>query len=78
MAVSTVRLSEPAMKAVTIAAKSNKRSIPKQIEWWIEIGKLCELNQDLPLKVIKSTLEGLRDLEEGTTDLEELDGYDKL
>ena len=41
------------------------RSVPKQIEHWVKIGKIAEDNPDLPYEFIKNTLLGLEDIKAG-------------
>ena len=48
MATSTsVRLDDEFLESVRPAAKTYRRSIPKQIEHWSEIGKVAEQNPSL-------------------------------
>jgi hypothetical protein len=65
MAVNAVRLSGEVMEAVVAYAPVNSRSIPKQIEHWVKIGKLAEENPDLPYNFIKDALEAKLEIEHG-------------
>jgi hypothetical protein len=65
MAVNAVRLSGEVMEAVAAYAPVNSRSIPKQIEHWVKIGKLAEENPDLPYNFIKDALEAKLEIEHG-------------
>ena len=65
--MSTVKLSKECVELARQTAKVSCRSIPKQIEYWMKIGKIAEENPDLPYEFIKGTLIGLNELEEGKT-----------
>jgi len=52
-----VRLSEEIVRAAGVYAPVNSRSVPKQIEHWVKIGKIAEENPDLPYEFIKKVLE---------------------
>jgi hypothetical protein len=65
MGVNAVRLSGEVMDAVIAHAPINSRSIPKQIEHWVKIGKLAEENPDLPYNFIKDALEAKIEMEHG-------------
>lgn len=55
MAIS-VRLDDSFVEEVQIHAEAAKRSVPKQIEHWAEIGKIAEDNPDLTYAFIKEAL----------------------
>jgi len=55
MAIS-VRLDETFVEEVQIHAQAAKRSVPKQIEHWAEIGRIAEDNPDLTYGFIKEAL----------------------
>ena len=65
MTTSAIRLSEEIIKAANIYAPINSRSIPKQIEHWVKIGKIAEENPDLPYDFIKGVLEAKSEIENG-------------
>jgi len=65
MAVNAVRLSWEVMESVEAYAPINSRSVPKQIEHWVKIGKLAEENPDLPYNFIKDALEARLEMENG-------------
>jgi len=65
MAQNSVRLSEEIMKAATLCAPINSRSVPKQIEHWVKIGKIAEENPDLPYEFIKDALEAKHEMDRG-------------
>jgi len=52
-----VRLSEDIVRTAGVYAPVNSRSVPKQIEHWVKIGKIAEENPDLPYEFIKKILE---------------------
>jgi hypothetical protein len=56
MSGTAVRLSEDIVRAAGVYAPVNSRSVPKQIEHWIKIGKIAEENPDLPYEFIKRVL----------------------
>jgi len=49
----TVRFDDKFVEIAKIHAKATKRSIPKQIEYWAEIGRIIEANEDLDLQFIR-------------------------
>ena len=65
MTTNSVRLSEEIIKAATICAPVNSRSVPKQIEHWAKIGRIAEENPDLPYEFIRGVLEGRSEMENG-------------
>ena len=64
MAIS-VKLSDEIVLEARRYAQIYKRSVPKQIEYWSQLGKIVEENPDLPYNFIKKILEGLEDVKEG-------------
>jgi hypothetical protein len=46
-------------------ASLQNRSVPKQIEHWVNIGKIAEENSDLPYSFIQNILLGLEDMKAG-------------
>ncbi|MCL2067633.1 MAG: ParD-like family protein [Treponema sp.] len=65
MVTNAIRLSEDIMKAAVTYAPINSRSIPKQIEHWVKIGRIAEENPDLPYEFIKGVLEAKSEMENG-------------
>ena len=65
MAANAVRVSEEIMKAAIASAPINSRSVPKQIEHWVKIGRIAEENPDLPYEFIKGVLEAKNEMEHG-------------
>ena len=65
MATNAIRLSDEIMKEAIVHAPVNSRSVPKQIEHWVKIGKIAEENPDLPYEFIKDALEAKREMEQG-------------
>ena len=65
MATNAVRLSGEVMEAAIAYAPIHSRSIPKQIEHWVKIGKLAEENPDLPYSFIKDALVAKLEMEHG-------------
>ena len=41
------------------------RSVPRQIEYWVKIGKIAEENPDLSYNFIKDTLMALEEVKRG-------------
>jgi hypothetical protein len=56
-----VKLSDEVVKDVKAYATLFHRSVPKQIEFWIKVGKAAEENPDLPYNFIKGTLMALEE-----------------
>ncbi len=52
----TVKLSDNIIKEARRYGAVYSRSTPKQIEYWITIGKIAEENPDLPYNFIKDIL----------------------
>lgn len=49
----SVRLDDNFVNDAKAYAYANKRSVPKQIEYWAEIGRMAEDNPDLPYEFIQ-------------------------
>lgn len=52
----SVRLDDAFVEEAQVYADAAKRSTPKQIEHWAEIGRIAEDNPDLPYNFIKDVL----------------------
>ncbi|MCK5659571.1 MAG: hypothetical protein KAH96_06825 [Alphaproteobacteria bacterium] len=52
----TVRLPDSMIEEAKRLAFINMRSVPKQIEYFYMLGKICEENPDLPMSFIKEVL----------------------
>ena len=65
MTANPVRLSEEIMKAAITCAPVNSRSVPKQIEHWVKIGKAAEENPDLPYDFIRGVIEAGEEIKRG-------------
>jgi hypothetical protein len=57
-----VRLSNDIVRTAGAYAPVNSRSVPKQIEHWVKIGKIAEENPDLPYMFIKRVLEAREEM----------------
>jgi hypothetical protein len=51
-----VKLSEEFVNQAKHYARLEHRSVPKQIEYWSQIGKIAVENPDLPFSVIRDIL----------------------
>ncbi|MDP3483063.1 MAG: hypothetical protein Q8S05_07130 [Sulfuricella sp.] len=51
-----VKLSEGLVDQAKRYAQIQHRSVPKQIEYWSQIGKIAEENPDLPFAMIRDIL----------------------
>lgn len=51
-----VKLSEDLVEQARSRAQVEHRSVPKQIEYWSQIGKVAEENPDLPFSMIRAIL----------------------
>ena len=51
-----VKLSESLVEQAKRYALIQHRSVPKQIEYWSQIGKIAEENPDLPFSMIRDIL----------------------
>lgn len=51
-----VKLSEALVAQARRYAVIEHRSVPKQIEYWSQIGKIAEENPDLPFSMIRDIL----------------------
>jgi len=52
-----VKLSESLVNQARSHALVQHRSVPKQIEYWSQIGKIAEETPDLPFSVIRDILD---------------------
>jgi hypothetical protein len=51
-----VKLSEALIEQAKNHGRVQHRSVPKQIEYWSQIGKVAEENPDLPFAMIRDIL----------------------
>lgn len=51
-----VKLSETLVETARRYAATEHRSVPKQIEYWSQIGRIAAENPDLPFSVIRDIL----------------------
>lgn len=63
-----VRLSSAIIADAGRMAKLNFRSVPKQLDYWISIGRAAEMNPDLPLNFIRESLLAKAEIEQGLTE----------
>ncbi len=63
-----VKLSEDLVEQARHYAQIQHRSVPKQIEYWSQIGKVAEENPDLPFSMIREIL--IADQEEAVGEYE--------
>lgn len=61
-----VKLSESLVAQAKRYAQTQHRSVPKQIEYWSQIGKIAEENPDLPFSMIRDIL--IADQEESSNE----------
>ncbi|HCE5244025.1 TPA: hypothetical protein NG505_000383 [Vibrio parahaemolyticus] len=52
----SIRLDDDFVSDVKIHADVEKRSVPKQIEYWAKIGKVMTENPDLPFSFVQDAL----------------------
>ena len=60
----TIKLSDDVINEAKRYASVYSRSTPKQIEYWMSIGKIAEENPDLPYSFIKEILLAKAELED--------------
>ena len=51
-----LKLSDDLVDVAKISAAAERRSVPKQIEYWARIGKAVLENPELPLRVVQDIL----------------------
>ena len=51
-----VKLSENLVKQAKAYGQIEHRSVPKQIEYWSQIGRVAQENPDLPFSIIREIL----------------------
>ncbi|MEO5336973.1 MAG: ParD-like family protein [Magnetospirillum sp. WYHS-4] len=51
-----VKLSESLMEQARLHGRVQHRSVPKQIEYWAQVGRIAEENPDLPFAMIRDIL----------------------
>ena len=51
-----MKLSENLVKQAKVFGSVEHRSVPKQIEYWSQIGKIAQENPDLPFSLIRAIL----------------------
>jgi hypothetical protein len=57
-----IRLSENMIADARRHARLSYRSVPRQIEYWYQVGKIADENPDLPLTFIKNALEARKEM----------------
>ncbi len=60
-----IEISDDIIHDAGIYAKTDKRTITRQIEHWTRIGKCAEENPDLTYDLIREILTGIEELEQG-------------
>ena len=60
-----IRVSDKLFHEAKKHSKVDHRSVTGQIEYWAQIGKCAEENQDLTFSLIRDILIGLAELREG-------------
>jgi hypothetical protein len=60
-----VQLSDQLFDDARRYASVNRRSVPKQIEYWAAIGKLADENPDLPYGFIREILLSKQEADDG-------------
>jgi len=66
-ATAAIRIRSSLVEEATRYAKLNFRSVPKQLEYWITIGRCAEDNPDLPYDFIKESLLAKEEIANGET-----------
>lgn len=61
----SVRLDDELVGDAKVYADASKRSVPKQIEHWAEIGRIAEDNPDLPYEFIQQARIALAEVAAG-------------
>lgn len=51
-----VKLSENLVEQAKVYGQIEHRSVPKQIEYWSQIGRVAQENPDLPFSIIREIL----------------------
>lgn len=67
MSLLAVRLPENLVKQAHKYAQINMRTVPKQIEYWVMLGRCAEDNPDLPMSFIKNCLFAKNEIEQDKT-----------
>ncbi len=61
----SVRHGDAFVREIKVYAEMQKRSVPKQIEHWTEIGRIAEDNPDLTYEFIKDALTAMAEAKAG-------------
>ena len=64
-----VRVSEDLFVKAQVRAQAVHRSIAGPIEYWSQLGRIAEDNQDLPFSMIHDILVGLQEMKNGHVSL---------
>ena len=62
-----IRLPKDIIESAQQYGKIFSRSAPKQISYWIKIGKLAEENPDIPFSMLQDILLGLEEVKNKQT-----------
>jgi len=63
--MTTIRISEKLAQEAKKYAVLSHRSLPKQIEFWSQLGKIVEDNPDIPLNLLQDIQRAMQDVECG-------------
>ena len=58
-----LKLSDELIELAKPYAVAERRSVPKQIEYWARLGKAAEDNPELPTRFIKNTLLAIAEID---------------
>jgi hypothetical protein len=65
MTIGTLKFSDDLVEKAKTTAKTQKRSITEQIEYWANIGMIALQNPDLPINFIINTLKAKEEYKDG-------------
>ncbi len=61
----SVKLSDQVVADAEITARTQHRSLNKQVEHWVVLGRLAEQNPDLPSSFLADLLQGIEEAKAG-------------
>ena len=63
----SVRLDDGFVNQAKVHAEAEKRSLPKQIEYWAKVGQMMIDNPDLPYEFVRESLLAKEEVKQGLT-----------
>jgi hypothetical protein len=57
----SIRIDDALYETAKVRAKAEMRSVPQQVSYWARVGRAALDNPDLPIEVIRDTLQAMEE-----------------